>query len=218
MVAGLWGFVRRLSFGQALVLSLLVHGAVYGAGQAWMEWRRHRTFDAMEIDLSHSSLMPLPPNMGRQQAYKPPEEWYVGDARKLAPAPIPVPTNVVVAKVEEQEAPAGPPCPAPCPDNAGDWAPSSQSVKKPSWLEGMISEDDYPKEARMKNITGLVVVQVLLDASGAVRDVKLLQGSDQTLNDRTLEKLRQARFSPCVDASGQPFPCTLRLPINWSLE
>lgn len=205
----------KLGFGQALVLSVLAHAVFYGGAQGWMAWRRHRSFEAMDIDLSRSSLMPLPPNLASMPAYKPPEDWFVGDMRRLAPPPAPHPLTIA-AKVE-QEAPAAA-CPPPCPANLGDWVPASQSVRKPEWEDGMITEDDYPKEARYKNITGLVVVQVLLDAQGQVRDVKLLQGSDQMLNDKTLEKLRQARFSPCVDASGHPFPCQLRLPINWTLE
>jgi len=207
----------KVGFWQAVGLSVVVHAALYGAGMGWMEWKRHRDLNGMDIDLSRSSLMPLPANMGTARAVKPPEEWYVGDPRRLAPAPAPVPLSAV-AKAEEQEAPAGPPCPPPCPSNAGDWAPASQAVKRPEWTDGMISEDDYPREARTKNITGLVVVQVLLDSTGAVRDVKLLQGSDPLLDDKTMEKLKAAKFSPCMDANGQPFPCTLRLPIHWTLD
>ncbi|HTB22736.1 MAG TPA: energy transducer TonB [bacterium] len=202
----------KLDFRGAVILSIAAHAVCYGGGYGWMAWQRSH-FDAMDIDLSRSSLMPLPPHMGTYVP-KPPEEWYVGDVRRLAPRPLPPPLKAV-AKPAEEEGEVAPPCPPPCPS---EWASSAQSVQKPQWTDGMITEDDYPQEARYKNITGLVVVQVSIDTQGVVRDVKLLQGSDPLLNDKTLEKLRQARFSPCIDAAGQPFPCTLRLPINWTLE
>lgn len=206
----------KLGFGRAVLLSLAVHGLLSGAGYGYMAWKRHRELNAMDIDLSRSSLMPLPAAMAAA-AYKPPEQWYVGDVQRLAPRPLPPPKDVPLVKMPVDE-PVAAPCPPPCPSNAGDWASSANAVKKPEWLDGMISEDDYPQEARYKNITGLVVVQILLDADGVVRDAKLLQGSDPLLNDKTLEKVRAARFSPCVDGSGKPFPCTLRLPINWTLD
>jgi TonB family protein len=203
----------KLGFRGAVILSLAVHAVCYGAGCGWMAWQRNH-LDAMDIDLSHSSLMPLP-NIGTY-AYKPPESWYVGDVNRLAPRPIPPPPLKPVLKQVEEESSA--PCPPPCPSNPGDWESSANAVKKPDWVDGMITEDDYPQEARYKNITGLVVVEILLDTDGIVRDVRLLQGADPLLNDKTIEKLRQARFSPCVDASGKPFPCTVRLPINWTLD
>jgi TonB family protein len=205
----------KIGFRGAVILSLAVHAVCYGAGYGWMAWRRSH-LDAMDIDLSRSSLMPLPPNMGTFVT-KPPEQWYVGDARRLAPPPPPPPPNTPPPKAPEEEA-ASAPCPPPCPSNPGDWASSANAVKKPDWVDGMITEDDYPQEARYKNITGLVVVQILLDTDGTVRDVRLLQGADPLLNDKTIEKLKQAKFSPCIDASGKPFPCTVRLPINWTLE
>jgi TonB family protein len=204
----------KFSFGQALVLSVAAHAVLYGGAQGYMDWRRHRSFEAMDIDLSRSSLMPLPANMALLAA-KPPEDWFVGDGRRLAPPPAPVPLSQTAKPEAEAMVPA---CPPPCPSAPGDWIPASQSIQKPVWEDGMISEDDYPEQDRIKNITGQVVVQVLLDESGAVRAVSLLQGSDKLLNDKTLEKVRQARFSPCVDSGGKPFPCVMTLPILWNLD
>jgi len=207
----------RLGFWQAVALSAAIHGAIYGGGRAWLEWRKHRALEAMDIDLAHSSLMPLPQVLSAAHAFKPPEDWFEGLLKKLAPIPQ-RPALTETAKVEEPEGVAVVVCPPPCPTRDGDWAPASQAKQKPQWLEGMISEDDYPAVAREKNITGLVVVQVLLDATGAVRDVRLLQGGDQSLNDKTIEKLRASKFSPCVDEHGNPFPCVVRLPIHWTLD
>lgn len=201
-------------FWRALLVSLLAHAVLFGAGRGWMEWQRQRGFEGMDIDLAHSSLLPSLPNVGGQRSSRPPEEWYLSDGRRLAPKPS---AQTQTAQAVE-DAPAGPPCPPPCPMNAGDWAPSTQSVKKPSWADGWITDADYPKEARYKNQVGLVVVQVLLDASGSVRDVQLLQSSYPSLTEKTLEKVRQARFTPCISADGRPFPCRLKVPVNWRLD
>lgn len=204
----------RLSFGRALLLSLVLHAALYGGGLGWLAWQRSHDPDGMEIDLGRSTLLPMPANLGGQRASRPPEDWFLDSGRKFAPAP----TQVSQAAQALDNAPAGPPCPPPCPSTAGDWAPASQAVKRPTWMEGQISESDYPREARFRNQTGLVLAEVLLDSDGKVRDAKILQGSHEALNAKTLEKLAQARFSPCVDGQGRPFPCRLRLPIRWTLE
>ncbi|HTB34221.1 MAG TPA: energy transducer TonB [bacterium] len=203
----------KLSFEKALLLSLLLHGLAYGAGLGWMAWRE-RADESMDIDLSRSTLIPMLANLQGKRAPKPEEDWVMDTGRKLAPQQ----QKPLSPSAQAEEAPAGPPCPPPCPSNAGDWAPASAAVRRPEWTDGMISESDYPTEARYKNQTGKVVAEVLLDSEGKVREVQLLQGSYESLDDKTLEKLRAARFTPCMDANGKPFPCRLRLPIVWSLD
>jgi len=203
----------RLSFRNAVILSLVGHSLAYGVGLGWMAWR-DRMEDSMDIDLSRSTLLPMPANLAGMRAPKPEEDWVLDNGRKMAP----MPQKPLSPTAQEADAPAGPPCPPPCPTNPGDWAPASAAVRRPEWTDGMISESDYPTEARYKNQTGKVVAEVLLDSEGRVREVQLLQGSYESLDDKTLEKLRAARFTPCLDASGKPFPCRLRLPIVWSLD
>ena len=203
----------RLNFGQTLLLSIALHGLAYGAGLGWMAWRE-RAEEGMAIDLSRSSLIPMLSNPEGRRARRVEEDWVLDRGRRLAPQQ----QKPLSPTASPQDAPAGPPCPPPCPSNAGDWAPASTAVRRPEWSEGMISEGDYPTEARYKNQTGKVVAEVLLDSQGKVREVQLLQGSYESLDEKTLEKLRSARFTPCVDAAGRPFPCRLRLPIVWSLD
>lgn len=203
-----------MGFGKALALSLAVHAVAYAGGLGWMAWRE-RADDGVDIDLAHSSLLPLPPHMGLARPVREEPDWVMDTGKKFAPRPV-AQAATATAQVPDEE--AGPPCPPPCPSNQGDWAPASTALRRPEWTDGMISESDYPTEARYKNQTGKVVAEVLLDAEGHVRSVQLLQGSYESLNEKTLEKLRQARFSPCVDGNGRPFPCRMRLPIVWSLE
>ena len=202
----------RLSFGRALALSVAIHGALYGAGLGWTHWRR--TGEGIEIDLAGSSLLPLPPNLGGRRSQRPPEDWVLGSGRKLAPQP----RAMTFTAQAEVDAPAGPACPPPCPSNDGDWVPAGQTARKPEWASGFISNDDYPRDAKSRNQTGRVTVEVLIDASGAVRDVRLLQGSFEALNVMVLEKVRKATFKPAYDASGTPVPSRMTLPIVFELD
>jgi len=203
----------RLSFRNAMLLSIALHGLAYGAGLGWMAWRE-RAEEGMAIDLSRSTLIPLLANLQGRRAPRVEEDWVTDSRRRLAPTQ----QKPLSPTASPEDAPAGPPCPPPCPSNAGDWAPASTAVRRPEWSEGMIGESDYPTEARYKNQTGKVVAEVLLDSQGRVREVQLLQGSYESLDEKTLEKLRAARFTPCLDSSGKPFPFRLRLPIVWSLD
>jgi TonB family protein len=202
----------RMNFRNALIVSLLAHGLAYGGGLGWAAWRDRA--EGMELDLAHSSLMPLPAALKSEQAPHEEEQWVMDSGRRLAPRP-PQPVSIT-AKADEAQPAAY--CPPPCPSNAADWAAATSAVRRPEWTEGMIGEADYPAEARAKNQTGKVVVEVLLDAEGHVRDVQMLAGSYQSLNAKTLEKLRAARFTPCMDGNGKPFPCRMRLPIVWTLD
>lgn len=205
----------RVSFGRALSLSLVLHALAYGAGVGYFAWKEHHD-ESLEIDLAHSSLLPVLPNLGGRRPPTVVRDWVLAPAHHQAPRPVALTFTPQAPAAEE--AVQAPPCPPPCPDNAGDWAPASDAVRRPEWSEGQITESDYPTEARYKNQTGKVVVEVLIDAQGRVRSAQLLQGSYEALNDKTLEKIRAARFTPCLDSSGRPFPCRLRLPVAWALE
>jgi TonB family protein len=203
-----------MGFGRWLALSVALHAAAYGAGLGYFAWQE-RSDSAMEIDLARSTLLPMIPNLGGKRAPLAEPDWVLDSGRRLAPQPMAL---SFTPQAPEEAAPAGPPCPPPCPSSMGDWAPAANAVRRPEWAEGLISESDYPTEARYKNQTGKVLVEVLIDGQGRVRSAQLLKGSYESLNDRTLEKLRAARFTPCLDASGRPFPCRLRLPVAWALD
>lgn len=202
----------RLTFGRALALSLALHGVVYGAGLGWMRWRN--SVSGIDIDLGGSSLLPLPANLGGRRPSKPPEDWVFGDGRKLAPLPQALSFTPSV----EDDGPAGPPCPPPCPSNEGDWVPAGQAARAPVWSAGFISDADYPRDAKNRSQSGKVTVEVLIDVTGAVRDVRLLQGSFEALNNVVLEKIRNAKFKPAYDATGTPIPCRMVLPISFELD
>jgi TonB family protein len=202
----------RLSFGRALALSLALHGALYGAGLGWMHWRE--SAGGFQIDLGGSSLLPLPANMGGRRPTKAPEDWVFGDGRKLAP----LPQALSYTATAEEDGPAGPPCPPPCPSNAGDWVPAGQTAKAPKLPDGFFTDADYPRDAKNRSQSGKLMVEVLIDVTGEVRDVRLLQGSHEALNKVVMEKLWKAKFRPAYDATGAPIPCRMTLPFSFELD
>lgn len=56
----------------------------------------------------------------------------------------------------------------------------------------------YPPDARQKGIEGPVVMDLLIDATGRVRDAKLLQGPDESLNQAALVAVRGFVFKPAM--------------------
>lgn len=53
----------------------------------------------------------------------------------------------------------------------------------------------YPAEAKRNGVQGAVVMDLLIDANGNVRDVTLIEGPEQGLNEAAMSAVRQFRFS-----------------------
>lgn len=54
----------------------------------------------------------------------------------------------------------------------------------------------YPPDARAKGIAGPVVLDLLIDEKGLVREVTLVTGPDASLNDAAMRAAREFRFTP----------------------
>ena len=54
----------------------------------------------------------------------------------------------------------------------------------------------YPAEAKRKGAQGSVVMDILIDASGKVREANLVQGPEDSLNAAALEAVRGFAFKP----------------------
>jgi protein TonB len=60
----------------------------------------------------------------------------------------------------------------------------------------------YPELAREKGIEGAVILEVLVDQQGKVRNVKLIQGPGFGLNEAALQALWQFEFRPATTIEG----------------
>lgn len=206
---------RQWVLANSLLASLLIHGALFGAAVGYFQWRESQLDHVMEIDLRGQSLLARPANpQGGPRAAQAPQPWVMATGRSNAPPPKAQPLTMTPQVAEE----AGPACPPPCPENPGDWVPAGATTRKPVWAEGIITEDDYPRDLRREGKEGKVVAEVLIDASGHVREVSLQQSSQPQFNALVLERLKASRFKPAYDANGDAVPCRLILPIVFQLN
>jgi len=75
----------------------------------------------------------------------------------------------------------------------------------------------YPSEAKEKGIEGPVIVQILVDAAGVVREAKLIRGLGHGLDEAAMAALRGARFRP-AESQGKPVAVSTRFTYRFVLE
>lgn len=59
----------------------------------------------------------------------------------------------------------------------------------------------YPEEAKQARIDGPVSLEILIDRTGKVRDVKMLNGPGYGLNESAIEAVKQFEFQPALRGS-----------------
>ena len=57
---------------------------------------------------------------------------------------------------------------------------------------------DYTEEARQRNITGEVVMEIVVRRDGSIGDVRIIKGLGGGLNDRAIQAVRQWKFAPAT--------------------
>ena len=75
----------------------------------------------------------------------------------------------------------------------------------------------YPEEARKNRIQGLVISEALIDRSGDVVDVKVVETADEVFNQPTIDAIRQWKFEPATK-DGEPVDVIYVLTVNYALE
>jgi protein TonB len=73
----------------------------------------------------------------------------------------------------------------------------------------------YPPEARDAGVQGVVVAEVVIDASGNVRDAKVVR-SIPLLDNAALQAVRDWRYAPTV-VNGEPIPVRMAVTVNFTL-
>lgn len=199
-----------------ILLSSLTHATL--AGTLYYRLGLHKPAPIVaELDLSMAPLVPMIPNQGGGHGANPAETWTLPKKGKTpVPQSAPVPeTKEEVVEQENQEAP----CPD-CPQNQGEgqYISAEQASRKPRWIKNFITSQDYPLVARQQGKVGQVVLAVLIDAEGRVRDARLLQGGYEALNEVALRKVREAVFTPAYNDDNRPVSCKVMLPIRFELR
>lgn len=212
-----------------IIVSTLVHATLASTLYYGLVLRKPAPIVA-ELDLSMVPLVPMAPNLGGGSGAKPAETWTVP---KNAMDTVPQPPPFVETKEEVQNQESQNVLCSECPQNPttdmtgwgygsgegeGQYVPAEQAARKPRWIKKFITSQDYPLVARQQGKDGRVVMMVLIDSSGHVRDARLTQGSYEALNEVALRKVKEAIFSPAYDKNNQPISCKVTLPIRFELR
>ncbi len=73
----------------------------------------------------------------------------------------------------------------------------------------------YPASQSNRKVTGTVIVELTIDASGVVQDPKVIQGLSAPFDQEAVRVLRHTRFRPARQGE-VPVAATIRLPIQFS--
>jgi protein TonB len=94
--------------------------------------------------------------------------------------------------------------------------PVSQVANPPVLISRTLPQ--YPRQARLQSIEGLVLLEAILDREGYIeKDIKVLQ-SIPLLDEAAIEALRRWRFRPARDHKLQPVRVILEVPIRFVLK
>jgi TonB family protein len=87
-------------------------------------------------------------------------------------------------------------------------------IKPPSKLKNVAAR--YPPEALAAKVQGVVILELLVDAQGTVRDLKVMR-SVPMLDEAAMEAVRQWTFTPTL-LNGNPVPVLLTVTVNFTLR
>jgi periplasmic protein TonB len=96
----------------------------------------------------------------------------------------------------------------------GPYRPGS-GVTPPQLLKEVRA--DYTEEARRANVTGEVVLEIIVRRDGTVGDVKILERLGSGLDQRAVQAVRQWRFSP-ARMKGVPVDVVVEVAVEFKLR
>lgn len=96
----------------------------------------------------------------------------------------------------------------------GPYRPGS-GVEPPRLLREVRA--DYTDEARRANVTGEVVLEIVVRRDGTVGDVRILQQLGSGLDQRAIQAVRQWRFSP-ARLKGSPVDVIVEVAVEFKLR
>jgi TonB family protein len=94
----------------------------------------------------------------------------------------------------------------PVPSASGDTRP----VALPGW-----PKPNYTEKARNNKVSGTVVMRVLVGADGEVKQVEVIRGLPDGLNEEAVKSIRQMRFKPATK-NGQPVEFWVTMEASFS--
>ena len=78
-------------------------------------------------------------------------------------------------------------------------------------------QPQYTEIARKARITGVVIVEAIIDKSGSVTNVKVLKGLPMGLDQAAVDAIKKWRFEPAT-LNGKPVAVIYNLTVNFQLQ
>jgi len=89
------------------------------------------------------------------------------------------------------------------------------NVTRPEKIAG--APPQYTLEARKARVTGVVILEAVIDEQGNVTDVRVLKGLPDGLDQAAVEAVRTWKFSP-AKMDGKPVPVWYTLTVKFTIE
>lgn len=99
---------------------------------------------------------------------------------------------------------------------AGFFAYEESQVNERPYFKNLV-KPKYPEIARKLGKEGLVVLKVLVDEKGKVKEVQILRFAGFGFDEEAEKAIRQSLFEP-AKIQGQPVPCYVKVPVRFVLE
>jgi len=77
-------------------------------------------------------------------------------------------------------------------------------------------EPDYSEEARKAKYQGMVILQVVVDADGRSRDIRVARSAGMGLDEKAIEAVRHWRFEPGTKDK-RPVAVVVNVEVNFRL-
>lgn len=192
----------------SLLASVALHASAGTSFYLWVTLGHNAHLH--EVELSNVPLVPRSANSYMTE--KTDDEWFLVQKNRKVAKP---------AEVQKEMPREANTCAGKCPESnagMGDFVQASDAHRKPRWVRNFITASDYPLVAAQQGKDGRVVLSVIIDNEGRVREAQLLEGSYDVLNEVALAKVKEAVFSPAYDKEGNAVACKVRVPIRFELR
>ena len=160
---------------------------------------RVQTINLYNVTLDSPSAVPSAP-------YIPPQEdiWQKPMLRRTVKLVLPNPTPPPAQVVSGQ---------------GGQGTGAVRSIAQVSQLPQFKTQVKaaYPDGAKRAGIEGVVILQVDIDATGAVMDVQVVQGLGSGCDEAAAEAMKQSTFTPAY-AGTDPVPVRIRIPYRFKIN
>jgi protein TonB len=89
-------------------------------------------------------------------------------------------------------------------------------VTQPQLIEKV--NPTYPEDARNAKVSGIVVLEAVIDKTGAVGDIKTIKEPDASLGKAAVDAVKQWRYKPARLKNGDPVAVVMTVTVAFKLK